>query len=231
MSSVILDTKKEIFNFFKILAEESVKEAKSDLEQSPTARRLEKMRKEDKGAYSDIKEAEDDIDANVEVEENPGSEDRPERKEFRTPEQDDIDIEEVSLDSIAEKIKIMRSGRSVDDSSVKDQSRVYFDILSEPERRALYIFLDALAGIMTGAVDGQHAPDPSDHNVSISRKREEQEVSQDQEVELKSKVKLDSEEEESEEEESEDTSPPIQVGKPQDLSEIRKKVIKLLGKN
>ena len=70
----------------------------------------------------------------------------------------------------------MRSGRSVDDSSVKDQSRIYFDILSEPERRALYIFLDALAGIMTGTVDGQHAPDPGDHNVSISGKDKEQEA-------------------------------------------------------
>ena len=83
---------------------------------------------------------------------------------------------------------------------------------------------------MTGTVDGQHAPDPGDHNVSISGKDKEQEAPA-RPKDTSPEQGDPGEDPQEEEDEPEDTSPPIQVGQPQDLSEIRKKVIKLLGKN
>lgn len=233
MAQVKLDTKKDIKSFFKILAEESVKEAYKKIEEGdtkdPAAAMLDNQRLADKKAYSNIHEQE--------------AGDQSSKKEDPKPKPADSNSEpeeiEVSLDSVGDAIKRLRSGRSIDDSSVKDQTRAYFDRLSDPERRAMLAFMRAFADILTGAVDGASAPDPSEPPYSVDFEESSDDndtkkistVSQEEEdAGLEGEEPTEEEDEESEEEESEDTTPPIKVGASQNLAEIRKKVQHLIRK-
>ena len=145
----------------------------------------------------------------------------------------------------------MRSGLSVDDTAVQNPLRSYFDFLSEPERKALYAFLDALAGIMTQRSTAETAPDPSDppYNVSMSsgggaeQAAPEQQDSEAQDLPpMPQRQGATGEPADEEAEEEAEESPsgstggpvPIAVGKPQEqqaISEIRQKVLDLLGKS
>ena len=140
---------------------------------------------------------------------------------------DDRESIEVSLDSISDAVKELRSGHSVDDSRMKEQLRNYFDRLDALEKEALLTFMRAFAGILTGGFTGSDAPDPSDppSSITMSGEEEEEEVEFEEEIpEEGAEVAVKAEEAE---EEEEDTSPPIKVGT-QDLAEIRKRVRKLM---
>jgi len=238
MSKVNLQTKKDITTFFKILAEESVKDAKSRMI-DPKAVALDKQKDEDEEAYKKIIEQPEEEEFSLA--DIPPEGDAPDEA---PPADIDVDVdipsppsametspEEVSLDSIADKIKRMRSGRSIDDTSVHNPLRSYFDYLSNAERLALYAFVDALAKIMTG--DPDQAPDPSDPpwNVTMTTGEEEVEVAEE-EIEVEAGA---DEGGEVEEEETEEEAPvPIKAGAPQEreaIAEIRLKVLELLGKS
>ena len=89
--------------------------------------------------------------------------------------------------------------------------------------------MKAFAGILTGEIDGTSAPDPSDPPASITMSSEEGEEELPDEGEEEEVVDTDIEEEEPEEEgEEEDLEPPIKAGSPADLSEIRKRVRRLM---
>lgn len=238
MSSIRLKTKEDIRSFFKILAEESVKDARLQLLESqiydPAAERLESQSQLDKKAYSTLKEEEEEEESSVDMVIDPSGEQSVEMSSEEevtvdTPPQESPDIQDVSLDSINKKIKIMRSGLSVDDTSVQDPMRTYFDLLSDAERKALYAFLNAIASMMTGASGGEDASDPSDppYNVQMSTSDTEEFEPEEEEEEV-----VVSSSEEVEEESDEDV--PIRVGSVQakgSISEIRKKVLDLLGKS
>jgi len=249
MSSIKLRSKNDIRSFFRILAEESVKSAKESF-YDPAAQDIEDQELLDSQAYKKIKEqggtdeqpdqasAEDSNDSFVS---DTDSEDVDDAGEA------DIDksvksIEQVNFSSLIAAIKQMRSGLSVDDTAVQNPLRSYFDFLSEPERKALYAFLDALSGIMTQKSTAEDAPDPSEppYNVQMSSGGEDTTAdSLETEPDIDdtndkgfSDFSQDEEEEDDEEEESGEV--PIAVGTPQkkqSIAEIRRKVQKLLGKS
>jgi len=218
MSNINLETSEDIKIFLKLLAEESIKDAKSSIHTDSKQRSVIDRMKSDSKLFNSIHEQDSE---EVEVESS---------KEVEKPEEDSDDSGadlEVSLDSISDAVKDLRSGRSVDDSSMKSQLRTYFDRLDALERAALLTFMKAFAGILTGQTDGSSAPDPSDPPDSITMSSDDEEVSVDAEEE---EVSVDTEEEDEEESEEgeEDTAPPIRAGSPADLSEIRKRVRNLM---
>jgi len=237
MSSIRLKTKHDIKNFFKILAEESVKEARSQI-LDPKASDLEEKSRLDKKAFGSITEEEEEGEEefSITTDDPAGIEDisvsASEEEEAVSPAGEDVSIEDVSLDQINKKIKIMRSGLSVDDTSVQQPMSAYFDLLSGAERKALYAFINAIASIMTGTSSAEDADDPSEppYNVQMSTQGAEEEG--EVEVDISSgDVEASAEFEEEEEPESD---MPIRVGGVQakkPISEIRQKVLDLLGKS
>lgn len=233
-SSIRLKTKQDIKEFFKILAEESVNQARSRIfEMSPTD--LLDQRKEDDKAYKNIREEEEEIadDLDVTVDPDPVPAGTPVVDEEVVDEEavedkgSEINIEDVSLDAIKTKINAIRGGLSLRDSSVEEPLRTWMDLLENPERKALYAFLTALADLMTGESSGENADDPSDppYNVKMQAAGGDEgepapagsEETAEEEVEVE-----------------EDPSTPIRVGGVQSkksISEIREKVISLLGKS
>ena len=241
MSSIRLKTKNDIRDFFRILAEESIKEAKSNFDAG--ADRIADQAEKDEEAYKSIREQDnipDDLDITATAPDIEGAgeveevEDVEEVEAQAAPATQESDIEDVSLDSIAKKIKIMRSGISVDDTAVQEPLRTYFDLLSDAERKALYAFLNAIAAMMTGEATGENADDPSDppYNVTMQtgEAEETEEVEEfDMEAEVEEPAAAEEEVEDVEEESGEET--PIRVGgvqSKQSLAEIRRKVRNLM---
>ena len=262
MSVLKLKTKSDIKNFFKILAEESVSAARSSIH-DPKAPLLDDQSELDKKAYDNITTIKEQPEEEAPAEDaapdlaqpEPGGDLVPDAEEEVAqeppPPPPERSIDQVNFSSLTSAIKQMRSGLSVDDTAVQNPLRSYFDFLSEPERKALYAFLDALAGIMTQRSTAETAPDPSDppYNVSMSSGGSGESQSDEapaQEPEAQDLPPMpprqDSPEGEApgaEEEEEEDQGAtggpvPIAAGQPQAqqaISEIRQKVLDLLGKS
>jgi len=224
MSTINLETSEDIKIFLRLLAEESIKDAKASIHDDSKQKNIVDRMKSDSKIFNNIYE-QDEEGEDVEVEEETEDDD------VEEPAPDDSPSSlEVSLDSISTAVKDLRSGRSVDDSSMKSQLRDYFDRLEPLEREALLTFMKAFAGILTGQTDGSSAPDPSDPPSSITMSSDDEEVSADIDVESEEgedPLADDSPEEEPEEGE-EDTEPPIKAGSPADLSEIRNRVRNLM---
>jgi len=142
MSLIKLKTKEEIKDFFKILAEESVKEAKKEVfSDDPMAPRLSRLEDEAKKAY-DINEEEapsisisrsapeEDVSVDVELDDSI----EPEEDSMSTSlESLPADIEDVSLDSVEKEINVLRGGRSLKDYEVSQGLKKYFDLLDQAD--------------------------------------------------------------------------------------------------
>ena len=68
----------------------------------------------------------------------------------------------VEFDQVLSAINLVRAGNSTKSKKTKDEIAEYFERLDKEERAVLSIYLKELAKIMTGAVDGDSAQDPSD---------------------------------------------------------------------
>ena len=237
MSTLKLNSSEEIISFLRILAEESVSNAKTSLSESEKAQdEYEEMISFDEKIYGSLEEQPD-----LENEEESGTEEEPEEppaqddKNAKSTESDDDGSLEVSLDSIKRAVKDLRSGRSVDDSRMEEELRNYFDRLDSMERTALLTFMRSFAGILTGMIPGSDAQEPSDppYNLNMtSSERTSSSPAAPSATEPDEELSLSPEgEDEDEEQESEPASePPIKAGEEQRLSEIRSTVKKLMNK-
>ena len=137
--------------------------------------------------------------------------------------------QEVTFDQILTAINLVRAGNSTNAKETKQEIKDYFERLDKEEKGVLIIYLKELAKIMTGAIDGDEAQDPSDPTAYFDII-----VKKDQEEDNKAENKTDSQAEEGEskpvqkepQQKSgiEDTTPPIKVNEAQDFTEIRRKI-------
>ena len=243
MSTVVLDSKDDIVKFLQILAEESVSSARETIEKDSQQERTMNKIKMDSRIY-DLSEQPEDEAGDEEVLSDDEDQDLP----AADADADAVDAGEatgqpteenleVSLDSIISAVNQLRGGRSTGDQEIKNKLRTYFDRLDETERIALLTFLNAFSGILTGAMDGNSAPDPSDPPTGIAMSAGDEE-SAVEDTEQTDDASADDEfaedefefEEDEEEEDPEDTTPPIKAGETQELAEIRKRVRKLMSK-
>lgn len=245
MATLKLGSKRDIKNFFKILAEESVKEAKSKVvfDTNADVEDLNRQAVADAKAFKRIvEEEEEEIVDGGDVAEDDGDlvdNETPEQP-VAAPAQDSASIEDVSLDAIQKKIMMMRSAPSVKDSSVEQRLSDYLKFLSKEEKVALLAFVEALSGLMTGEVPAESAPDPSDppYNVQMnSSSNADAGVGEDEDDNLEADDEPVEPEAEAEEEEApaaDDGDVPIQVGSVQEsasIQKIRNKVIELLKRS
>jgi len=238
MSDIRLDSARDVELFLKILAEESIKEAQRSISSTdPMQGQIEKQMKQDKSIY-DLSE-QDGLPSEEEEATKPTDDTESVSTDDAEPVEDDSgEGLEVSLDSVADSIKTLRSGRSVDDREIKAQMRAYFDRLEAPERQALQAFMSAFSKILTNNVTGADAQDPSDPPLNIAMsgggaKPPEPKVSAEPEKEpAAAETAEDEEEEEEEKAGAEDTTPPVPItpGGPQRVAEIRRRVQKLMSR-
>ena len=236
MGQIKLNNTKELETFLKILAEESVLRSREEIQnidndpaqkefsqsqQSASIKRLAPMREEE--------EAED-------VQASSSEEEQVDVSTADTKEVEDVEDSApatVSLDTILDTIKQLRSGKSVDDGMIKPQIRAYYDRLDPAERQVLSTFFTSFKDIVTGKSSGEEVQDPSEPplSINISATEDEETTEVNTEVEIQSgSERTDSQEEIEGTEEDEEIAPPIKVGEPQKISEIRKRVRLLMQK-
>jgi hypothetical protein len=237
---ITIKTEKDLMSFLKVVAEESFNKSISQLNESedPGISSYRSNYKVDAGTYSLSEqeeapepEGEDDLSDTLgfDFESKPEEEDAGEDKEpvAAEPKQAEGDDFAVSFDSIITAINTLRSGRSLKDKEVKSGVSQYYDKLTEEERMVMYTFLGALSKILTGAVDGSEAQDPSDDPLNFKITTADEEADQEAAADAE-KIAPAPEEEQQGGEDSEDTSPPIELTESQDIEQLRIKVRKLM---
>jgi len=227
-----INSEKELLGLLKIISSEAVGISKRLNENAdPTTSNYLKQYEKDEDTFGTLSEQEDEEDEAVEDEE---VEEEEAGEAEASPSEDDFVDSGVSFDSITRAINSLRAGKSLKDSGVKKQAADYYDKLSESERKALFVFLEALSEIITGQIKGKEAQDPSEPPVSISFSDQEKEEEKEEEVEPPSteepeeEVSEEEPEEKVPEEEQEDTTPPIRVNESQDLTDLRRKVRRMM---
>jgi len=244
-----IKTEKDLSIFLRIVAEEAVKETKILLEEKgisdPFVDNFQEKLNQD-GLLEQEDEEEPDASKDDSSEKDKESKEDSQEQEGEEEEQPKTNPAKekalslggydedtgASFDSVMTAINTMRAGRSLRDKEIKTELNDYYDRLDENEREVLLLFLKELSKILTGALDGDEAQDPSDpstyFNITKRDKEEEQPgdeknkvISKGQEREAERQDPVDQEKSLSDEE---DTSPPIKVNESQDLTLLRKKV-------
>jgi len=158
----------ELLNLLKVISSEAVSVSKRLNESAdPTTKEYLKQYERDEDLYGSLSEQEEEDEESAPeepAEEEPAEEESAEEAE----EEEDFVDAGVSFDSITRAINNLRSGKSLKDSGVKKQAADYYDKLSDSERKALFVFLEALSEIISGQIQGKEAQDPSDPPVSIN---------------------------------------------------------------
>lgn len=195
---------------------------------------LKQFRKDEEkyGSLDEVEDAEEDEEKELPADEIPDR-DKIEDTESRSPEEVEPTKSSVgaSFDSVVAAVNNLRSGRSLRDTAIKQQAQNYYDRLSEDERSTLLIFLNAISDIISGQISGSDAQDPSDPPASIkimsSKDAKDEEPPPEDKAPPAEDEVVDSPEEDSTSSE-EDTSPPIKVNESQDLSDLRRKVRRMM---
>ena len=224
----------ELLNLLKVISSEAVSVSKRLNESAdPTTKEYLKQYERDEDLYGSLSEQEEEDEESAPeepAEEEPAEEESAEEAE----EEEDFVDAGVSFDSITRAINNLRSGKSLKDSGVKKQAADYYDKLSDSERKALFVFLEALSEIISGQIQGKEAQDPSDPPVSINFTsgdvdKEDEAPPEEAQPELEPAPEpSDAPATEEGEEGEEDTTPPIRVNESQDISLLRKKVRRMM---
>ena len=215
----------ELLALLKIISEESVSMSKKYLNESsdPYVDEFAKQFAADKKTYGKLSEQEEEEEEQEEEEE----EDKVDSAEFA-----------ASFDSVVRAINNLRAGRSLKDSSIRDEVSTYYDRLSDDERAVLLLFLREISKILLGVVDGDEAQDPSDPLAYFNiRKRAKDEPNPDDEPKgdrpspSPGKKKSQKPAPKLKGKDTEDVTPPIRVNEAQDYNQLRRKIRRLILKN
>ena len=207
----------DLLSILRVISSEAVGLSKKKINENadPSLNNFMRQRKADESIYGDLVAEEDDVEAEEESTEEPAEE----PKEESEPTSDSGTVG-ASFDSVVQAVNNLRAGKSLRDSSIKQQAQVYYDKLTEDERTTLLVFLDALSNIIAGQVDGKDAQDPGDppSSIKITSGEESEEVTQDSQA-------VNTPEEDTPEE---DNTPPIKVNESQDVLNLRKRVRRIM---
>lgn len=219
----------ELINILKIFAQESVKKAKSTLNEDTAQKNYIKALERDATLYGELVKEEDE--EGEEGEEDSQKDKEPEAEEpDEDEESDDTSINPSefgsSFDKVIKDLNNLRAGKSTKNKEVKENLLDYYDRLDENERKILHLFLKQLSSILQGA-SGDDVQDPSEPPFSFDVVSSSSGNEAENPDNLSNKPK--SQEKPSTSGSSqEDTTPPIKVNERQDLNEIRRKVKNLM---
>ena len=243
MSQIHFDKSSDLLSFLKILSEESVREARVSIDSQQEE--IMSGIKNDMKTYGVTKEAEGDsklppVVIQTAASPPPSGDDTGEKEASpsQPPETEEVEeVEEVeefnpdepvSVESVRDGINDLRQGFSVNDDEVKPQLSSYLESLDTVELETLGVFLKALSGILLKKMTADSAPDPSDVLKVQYTKKDQTKKASVEKIKKKSPSPSSGQ--------GEDTTPPamgstpIQVGGPQQMSEIRKRVRNLMMK-
>ena len=177
-------------------------------------------------------EAEDVAAEDEEAEEPAEPAENPATKKAKEYEEYDSEYK-ASYEDIKDAINILRAGRSLKDEEISQELNDYYKVLDKDERAVLLLFLRELSKILTGAIEGEEAQDPSNpstyfkiEKIENDEGKDVKDVDQDDEKadqpQPKPKAQPVDIEATGAPTGGEDTSPPIKVNEAQDFTNFKK---------
>jgi len=227
MSTVRIKSSRQLENFLRILAEESVGMAQAGMQHNEPQRQKDIIRRMQKDKNS-LSEEDPEKEAPA-VDAAPPAGDTKSDEKPAAPTPKDVVSSEIkpSLDAIIRAIKEIRSGFGADDSAIEQELSNYFDRLDEAEKISMIVLMRSVGDIMRRESAGAEAPDPGQYNIITSIKSGEEKSSSPPSAVGSEEPKSTSPPPAAGQE---DTTPPIKVGEP--ISEAyRKRIRDLLSKN
>ena len=224
-------TEQELIDLLRVISEEAVslsRKTLSETEDGYAETLMSMMRKDPLLEQEEEDEEAEEVAADTLPEPEPEPE--PETEEPPMPAKEkamELSSEDfgVSFDSVMTAINTLRAGRSLKDTAIRDEASAYYDRLTDDERKVLLIFLREFSKILTGAIQGSDAIDPSDPPLGIKISKTEPEKPKAPTPQAKPAAPAQTKRSA----EAEDTSPPIRVNESQDLLILREKVRKLMN--
>jgi hypothetical protein len=230
VSTIKLGSASELEKFLKILAEESVMQARAVADEPSRQKSMARSIQRDKAALTEEDPEKSAAPAAPEKKAPPAAppEEAPAAAKpptAPTPATADTSELNPTLSSLVDAIKEMRGGRGASDSAVEAELTAYFDRLEEAERISLIVMMRSIAGIMQQNLVGAQAPEPEQYDILTTKKPAEGGAAQVAAPAAKKSAPAASSAPAGEE----DTTPPIRVGEP--VSEAyRAKIRDLLGR-
>lgn len=223
----------ELHNFLKVLAEESITQARTGLSSEKDRQsQMMKQIRQDKSRFMREEDPPDAAGAEPKADEEP-----PPEKPAEKPAA--LSSPEISpkYESLVDAINSLRGAGSTRDSTVDAQLRAYYDKLDSAECAALIVMLRSVTDVMTGVIPGDQAKDPSNYKIKVTMEKNQSSAPEEPETEAPEPEGEETPEEpaesEAEPEEEENTSPPqklpINVG--QGMTEAYRNKIRALLRN
>ena len=257
-----ITNKQQLELFLKTISKDATKQARSMLFESPDPYidrfesnlkdEMEELQEQEDAEEPAEDEPEEDAEAEAEAEEaeeteEPAAETEPEETESKETNKKNpaaekalalLDYEEgfdVSFENVITALNTLRAGKSTKNKKIKTELNDYYERLSEDERGVLLLYLNELSKVLTGAVEGEDAQDPSEPSTYFNiRKRDEDEPDPDTVQDAGGKKAIDKPKVSPEpsavpnqQKGIEDTTPPIKVNESQDIRQIYKKFKKI----
>jgi len=226
MSTVRIKSSRQLENFLRILAEESIGMAQAGMQQQNNEPRRQKdiikRMQHDKSSLSEEDPEKEAPAVDAAPPDGPKSAEKP-----AAPTPKDVSPNEIkpSLDAIIRAIKEIRSGFGADDSAIEQDLSNYFDRLDEAEKISMIVLMRSVGDIMRREAAGAEAPEPGQYNVITTMKPGEEKPTPAQKPESgtapASPPPVSGQE---------DTTPPIKIGEPVSES-YRRKIRDLLSAN
>tara|TARA_B100000674_G_scaffold454616_1_gene427707 strand:- start:10918 stop:11658 length:741 start_codon:yes stop_codon:yes gene_type:complete len=241
-----IDNEKQLVAFLKHITNSTIKES-AVLERDPYVKDFNIKAKKNKNMFEQ-EESEEQEPEEDESEEQESPEDESEEQESEEEDMNpaakkalslpDYEVnQDVTFEQILTAINLVRAGNSTSRKVTKQEIKDYFERLDKEEKGVLLIYLKELAKIMTGAIEGEEAHDPSDPTTyfdimvkkdGIPKKAADEDESEEQESEDPQSEKPTGVSPIKKQGDAEDTSPPIKVNESQDKSFLLRKVRKLM---
>jgi hypothetical protein len=229
MKTFKIKSANELHNFLKVLAEESVTQARGGLT-SEKERQTQMMRQIGHDKQRFMSEEDPPEPSNTEA---PEPEPAPEPKVKKPA---PLTASEISpkYESLVDAINSLRGAGSTRDSSVDTQLRAYYDKLDSAECAALIVMLRSVTDVMTGVIPGDQAKDPSNYKIKVTMEKTQQAPAEEPAEPEEAETEPEAEPvPEAGEEDEENTAPPqklpISVG--QGMTESYRQKIRSLLRN
>lgn len=249
-----ITNKKQLELFLKSISKNAVKKANNTLFENVDPY-ISKFKNNLKDEMENLQEQEEEEEAEEEPVEGEEEEEEAPEEEDAAAEQDSeaeesgeegkkrnpaaekalslIDYEkgfDISFENVLTALNTLRAGKSTKNKQIKIELSDYYERLTEDEQGVLLLYLNELSKVLTGAVDGDEAQDPSEPSTYFNiRKRDRSEPDpKNRDDNSEKEAGIDTGDASNDQQNTqaglEDTTPPIKVNESQDLSFVYHKL-------
>jgi hypothetical protein len=165
MSKISVKTPNQLRRFLQVLAEESVGQARAEMDARSQQARIATDIKQSKSRFIQEEDPPDPAPTAPKAPEPPKAEPKPQAP---APAQSNKDSIEPKLGDLIDAINVLRGVPSAKDSNIEDLLRTYFDTLTTAEAAGLVVMIRSIASVMDGKIGAMDAKDPRDYDIETN---------------------------------------------------------------